>query len=246
MSSFSTSSFSDEPRRQGPRRRWYVAVGITLVLFLGFLLPWVRAATAVEQQANYRWISEPIAQVRQVKGVTAILQRLSLDPQTAVGSELLIDREGWQPLREYLMAHPRLNGWRLLFTPETSLGLRVGLILQAATCLGGLAWIGLASVKIPSETERKVAGGVAILSALALVLLIIKLPHLETLGRNDSIGLMLLMAIVEARPSWGAWLSLIGNVVLISFLVNYFVQGKSLWQTAGDGPMAGAPEWFYE
>jgi len=224
------TEYLSDNTRTGPTVSWLVTAGVGLLLLGTLFLPWVGLAAPDKQQANNDWIASRVEAVKGSAAVEELLTSLDVDPQVEFTPAAVIDHEGWRDLRLAIEAGQSLNAWWLLVATEPTLLPRVAAGLQVLLMLLAIGWCvqGMATTNL--TLERLIAGGIVAGTIVAAVLIVIGLPRIDTLGHNDSFGLALLMAIVEARPGLGLWLSLVGSVALGGTMFVYLGLGESAWK----------------
>ena len=239
-----TECLSDNTRT-GPTVFWLITAGLGLFLLGALFLPWVDLAVPEEQQVNNDWMVSRVEAVKGNAAVQDLLTNLGADPQVEFTPATVIDYEGWRDLRLAIEAGESLNAWWLLVATEPTFLPRVTAGLQVLLLLLAIGWC-VQNVATTSLTlERLVAGCIVAGVVVVVVLVVISLPKIDTLGHSDSFGLALLMAIVEARPGLGLWLSLIGNVALGGTMVAYLGLGESAWKRSVSFPEVEQDAYFF-
>lgn len=216
--------------RGGPTRLWYVVTGVSVFLFLVFWLPWIAFANSDRQQANIAWITRRFTQVKNVEIIQTLLRAVNIAPES-IDLIQIIDYDGWRDLRLAMATRHGMGGGWLLASRFAS-SLRLLGAAQALLIVATGAWC--ATEAMAKRYRATTAKLMLLFITLVTLMHIFALPKLETLGRDDSFTLSLLMAAVLVRPGPGFWLTLLGNTVLVGSIVAYLGLQNPLWNEGGD------------
>ena len=199
-------------------------VGGLLILVSLVFLPWVALGPAGAMAANADWIASQAAILETIQSIPAF-ESLLQGVEAPTGAELLasLDQPVTEKLLEYNQVGLPITGFGLVnlaFRANPSLGLfLIGLGL-CGLITAGIYLTRLAAGRFEEQPAIKLLG---IFSFMFLAGLLGYLVYLDTLGIFGKLGLRLVLSLAEARVASGAYLALLGLLlVVVASLGDFF------------------------
>ncbi len=223
---------------------WLGWLGSWLVIGAFVALPWAATDAPDAFARNAAWLADHAVYLDWLRELPVVQEKigaLRLDTMDEVRQTLN------RPDASQFLAHVEqgfsLSGWQLLrlawpagrWLPlAVGGGLAAALLVLAASLLALTPAAGLAG---------KLGVGAGILAAPSLLVLLGKLPFIDTLGVTDNLAIRLIAVLGEVRVAAGGWWMALGLIILICAALLYLTlarsssaldQSASLWDSAAD------------
>lgn len=207
---------------------WLGWLGSLLVFGALLVLPWATTGPPGAFQRNVGWLADQAVYLdllRQLPVMQEMVASVRVDSVDDI--RLLLDRPETHGLLAHVDQGGPISAWRLI-----SLARPVSLWLPAALAAGLLAaalalLASLLALASGSGLGARLGMGSGIMAAASLILLLGKLPFIDTLGTTDNFPVRLIAVLGEARVAAGGWWMAVGLLLLVGAAVLYWVLDRS-------------------
>ncbi len=223
---------------------WLGWFGSLLVVGAFLILPWATTGPPGAFQRNAGWLAEQAVYLdllRQLPVVQDMVASLKVD--TAEAIRLLIDRPETHEFLAHVEQGGSISAWQLIslarpVSPWLPVALVAGVLAASLALVASL--LSLAST---AKLGIWLGIGSGIVAAMSLVLLLSKLPFIDTLGATDNFAVRVIAVLGEVRVAAGGWWMAIGLLLLVGASVLYWALGRSAPPAWDDEPWSQAPGW---
>jgi hypothetical protein len=223
---------------------WLGWTGSWLVLGAFVALPWAAPGAPDAFTRNAAWLADHVVYLEWLVDLPVVQDKIgAMRLDTVDEIRQMLDRPDASQFLVHIEKGFSLSGWQLLrmawpagpWLPlATGAGLAAALLALAATLLALSPAAGMAG---------KLGLGAGILAALSLLVLLSKLPFIDTLGVTDNLAIRLIAVLGEVRVTAGGWWMALGLFILICAALLYLTlarsssapdQSETPWDAAAD------------
>jgi hypothetical protein len=223
---------------------WLGWAGSLLIVGAFLTVPWARTGPAGTFQRNASWLIDQTVYLdflRQLPVVQDMVVSLKID--TVEDIRLLVDR----PEAHRFLAHVEQGGSisaQQLISLARPVSLWLPVVLIAGLLAASLALVAsLLSLASPSKLGVWLGIGSGIVATTSLVLLLGKLPFIDTLGATDNFVVRLIAVLGEARVAAGGWWMAFGLLLLVCAAPLYLLFGRSAAPASDDEAWIQTTDW---
>lgn len=223
---------------------WLGWMGSWLVIGAFVALPWAATGGPDAFARNAAWLADHAVYLDWLRELPVVQEKIgAVRLDTVDEVRQMLDRPDAGQFLAHVEQGFSLPGWQLLrmawpagrWLPlAVGAGLAAALLALAASLLALSPAAGLAG---------KLGVGAGILAAPSLLVLLGKLPFIDTLGVTDNLAIRLIAVLGEVRVAAGGWWMALGLLLLICAALLYLVltrssaapdQSVTLWDSAAD------------
>jgi hypothetical protein len=207
---------------------WLGWIGSLLVVSAFVFVSWANTGSPGAFQRNASWLADQTVYLDRLRQLPVVQDMVaSLEVDTADDIRLLVDRPETHRFLAHVEQGGSISAWQLIslarpVSPWLPVALVAGLLAVSLALVASLL-----SLTSTSELGAWLCIGSGIVAAASVVLLLGKLPFIDTLGATDNFAVRLIAVLGEVRVAAGGWWMAVGLILLVGASVLYWVFGRS-------------------